>query len=135
MAEPARKYKANARKRKDRLTGDSTPNLIEATLKMDFDQIQDIIELYPETISQLDDFDNNVMHLCVSGGWSRMSSIAEFFIESSDINLLHTNKNGDSPIDIAIAINDQDAIDFLWEPTATQLNEAYPEPPSDLRPV
>lgn len=108
------------------------PDLIAATLRMDLAGIKRCLEGDPNSIAQVDGNGNNAMHICVGGGSPRMRPIMEFLVEETSINLLHKNRNGDAPIDLAIAINDQEAMSFLYEPTIKQLHAENPDPEPDI---
>ncbi len=131
MANPARKN----RKEKGHGTLEVPPDIIEATLKMDFDKVKACIDFSSDTVHQLDQNNNNVMHLCIGGGTMRMRPFMDFFIRFTDVNLLHRNGQGYIPLDMAIAINDIEAMEMLYKPTVRQLNKAYPDSTPDLKPI
>lgn len=106
---------------------DRPPNLILATKRMDLKAIQACLEIDPASIQQTDAYKNNAVHLCIAGGSFRASEIVQFFIEKTDIDLLHKNRDGRIPLELAIAINDEYAIDLLEEPTHRQLTAAAPK--------
>lgn len=131
MALPVKKF--NYRKE----TGfmEQPPDLLSATRRMDLKAIKECLENEPACINQVDEQGNNAMHICIGGGTPRMKHIMEYFVSESDIDLLHENNDGRCPLELAIAINDVDAIELLEEPTHIQLTHAYPDTGPDLTPV
>lgn len=114
---------------------DKSPNLIRATLRMDFNEIVRCLEIDPNSIHQEDLLGNNVMHLCIGGGSPRVMDIMKFFVESTAIDLLHENNEGECPLEMAFGINDQESVKLLEKPTLKQLYKRYPDPSPDLRNV
>ena len=108
------------------------PDLLAATMRMDLDEIKKILKKNPNSIGDLNGEGNNAMHLCIGGGSHRVKHIMQFFVDHTAINLLHENADGYSPIDLANAINDKEAVDFLYEPTVRQLRAAYPDDKAEL---
>lgn len=108
------------------------PNLLEATLRMDMNAIRRCLDEDPSCIEQDDEHGRNAMHLCVGGGSPRMKDIMKFFIEETDINLLHEDEDARCPLEMAIALNDVGAVELLEEPTHRQLSEKYPDSGPDL---
>jgi ankyrin repeat protein len=111
------------------------PDLLAATSRMDFAAIRAYLDVDPECIHQTDAHENNAMHLCVAGGSFRVVEIMRFFLDASAINLLHENRDGRNPLELAIAINDENAIDLLEEPTHRQLTALTPDAGPNIKPV
>lgn len=68
-----------------------SPDLLNATWWINLDDIRECLRIDPECIRQVDAYGHNAMHLCVGGGTHRMRHIMEFFIQETDIDLLHEN--------------------------------------------
>lgn len=128
MANPARKLST----KKDHGFMDEPPDLLDATSKMDIVAVRACVDSDPRCVEQTDRYNNNAMHLCVGGGSQRVLDIISFFLEETSINLLHKNNAGDTPLDLAIGMNDQSAIDLLYPPTQKQLLDAFPDPKPSL---
>ncbi|MCB9987716.1 MAG: hypothetical protein H6868_00080 [Rhodospirillales bacterium] len=101
---------------------------------MDFDGIKECLRIAPASIHQIDEYGNNAMHICVGGGSHRVRHIMKYFLDETDINLLHENADGECPLEMAFGINDQEGIEILEEPTLRQLHLAFPDPKPKLTP-
>lgn len=106
---------------------DKEPGLLAATRRMDLDDIKRCISDDPDSINMLDMYDNNAMHICVAGGASvRATKIMKFFLEKTEINLLHENLAGLDPFDAAIILNDIEAIELIEPFWHRQLDIRFP---------
>ena len=131
MANPLKK--SNVRKGHGFM--DEPPDLLLATYNMNLTAIKDCLEVNPDLIQQVDKFGCNAMHLCVAGGSPRVKEIMTFFINETNIDLLHENEDGVSPLELAFSLNDQGAVELLEEPTRRQLLARYPDPKPTLKPT
>jgi len=110
-------------------------SLLESTRRMDLHAIRACVERNTQSIHELDSIGNNAMHLCIAGGATRVGDIIDFFLMHTEIDLLHENDDGQSPLELAFSMNDQFAIERLERPTLAQLNARYPDPPPSIQPV
>ena len=114
---------------------EEAPDLLGATIRMDLQEIRHCLAADPECINQVDPYGHNAMHLCVGGGAARMKHIMQFFIDETDINLLHENNDCRCPFELALAVNDEEAVILLEEPTHRQLTAAHPDRGPELTPI
>lgn len=131
MLKPQRKNET----RKDHGHMGEPPDLLAATYRMDFNAIKACLQADSGSIHQTDAYENNAMHLCIAGGSFRVEEIIRFFVEETEINLLHKNRQGRIPLEVAIAINDELGIELVEEATHQQLTAATPDTGPDIKPV
>lgn len=97
-------------------------DFLEATQRLDIEGMRNCLANRPESIRDVDESNNNAMHLCVTGYVSlRAPHVVDFLLEETEIDLLHVNDAGFNPLELAFAYSDHAGAEKLLAPTHRQL--------------
>ena len=101
--------------------------LIDATRRIDIERNKRCLADKPDSIHDVDNDDNNAMHICVAGFASiRAPHLMTFFLEETSIDLLQKNCAGLDPLELAFTLNDRRGIKMIEPFAYDQLNKRFP---------
>jgi len=89
-------------------------NIIEAANRMDFDAVVEIASTDPKAVHRIGHELENALHVLVVGGILKTRVIAEYLLKHTEISVHHRDRFGRDPLDLAIEMQDDEAVQLLY---------------------